>query len=66
MKFNIYEQFKPFHVNEKWYPNLYRHGTVSAPSASEAIEQAKVHFKVKYPLVHELDGQGREKEYEDD
>lgn len=50
--FDVYEQRFPLMTSpDEWSPNVVHVGRVTARSAAEAIERAKVELSVRAPLV---------------
>lgn len=65
-EYNVYEQRPPIRSgkdgqgNVNWMANLVFLGGVRGP---DAINKAKEKFKVRHPVLHELDFRGEERHY---
>ena len=65
--YNVYEQrfplkadYKDAKGNQVWLANLVLMGQIRAEFGRCPIEQAKERFKVRHPVLHELDHNGDE------
>ena len=59
IQWNVYEQRLPFRKGDADHAHLVLMGAVEAANAHDALSLGRTRYHVLYPLVHELDAQGK-------
>ena len=53
--FQVFQQLPPQQFNHNWFSVLWKHGTVLAVGVKEAIQSARSEFRVRHPILEEIE-----------